>query len=125
MGRTPVLCPPAITGEGVVVNVDADRAAAATAAAIGASRLLLLSNVVGVLADPSDPGSLIERASGEGLERVRAAARGRMKNKVLAADEAIAAGVAQVVIAAAQGGDAIARALEGRGTRFEAAEVGA
>ncbi|MEZ6233886.1 MAG: [LysW]-aminoadipate kinase [Phycisphaerales bacterium] len=125
MGRTPVLCPPAITGDGVVVNVDADRAAAATAAAIGASRLLLLSNVPGVLADPSDPASLIEHAAGEGLGRVREAARGRMKNKVLAAEEAIAAGVSHVVIGTAQGPDAVLRAIAGQGTMFEAAEIGA
>lgn len=125
MGRVPVLCPPAITGDGVVVNVDADRAAASTAAAIGAARLLLLSNVAGVLADPADPGSLIPSAAGEGLDRVREAARGRMKNKVLAAEEAIAGGVGCVVIASAVAAEAIPRALEGRGTRFEAEGVAA
>jgi len=113
-GRTPVLSPPGVTAEGAAVNVDADRSAAATAAAIGASELLLLSNVPGVLRDPADAASLI---SGEdGLEKVRAAARGRMKNKTLAAEEALVGGVERVVIGSAIGSDAIERARAGEGT---------
>lgn len=115
-GRTPVLTPPAITADGVAINVDADRAAAATAAALGARTLLLLSNVPGVLADPADPGSLIEDATD--LDAVRAAASGRMKNKVLAAEEAITGGVERVVIGSANGVAAIERAIAGRGTVF-------
>jgi len=118
-GRVPVLCPPAITSDAVVVNVDADRAAAATAIAMNASHLLLLSNVPGVLADPADHSSLIASASAVGLETIRAAARGRMKNKVLAAEEAINAGVRRVTIGSANGADALARALAGVGTVLE------
>ncbi|MEO1009276.1 MAG: [LysW]-aminoadipate kinase [Planctomycetota bacterium] len=120
-GRTPVLTPPAVTPEGVAINVDADRAAAATAAALRADELLLLSNVPGVLADPARPETLIRRVGDDALESVRAAARGRMKNKVLAAEEAIAGGVPRVAIASASGGDAIARARSGSGTVFAAA----
>lgn len=123
-GRVPVLCPPAITAEGQAVNVDADRAAAATAVALGASRLLLLSNVAGVLGDPADPGSLIRDGSGDAIQRVSQAARGRMKNKVLAAEEASAGGV-RVVIGSAIGADAIARAMSSEGTCFLPAEVAA
>ncbi|MFG0274808.1 MAG: [LysW]-aminoadipate kinase [Phycisphaerales bacterium] len=118
-GRTPVLSPPAITADGVAVNVDADRAAAMTAGALGASTLLLLSNVPGVLADPDDPSSII--ASAHDLDAVRAAARGRMKNKVLGAEEALRAGVGRIVIGSAQRPDAIRRALAGAGTVFEGA----
>ncbi len=117
-GRVPVLTPPAITPEGVAINVDADRAAAATAVALGADELLLLSNVPGVLRDPSDRGSLIESVDCETLDVVREAASGRMKNKVLAAEEAMQGGVSRVVIGSANGSDAIARARSGRGTVF-------
>lgn len=115
-GRTPVLTPPAITEEGIAINVDADRAAAATAAALNAQALLLLSNVPGVLADPADPDSLIAEATD--AEMIRHAAKGRMKNKVLAAEEAIAGGVSRVVIGSASGEDAIRNALDGAGTLF-------
>ena len=118
-GFVPVLSPPALSTCGQPINVDADRAAAATAAAIGADELLLLSNVPGVLADPSDLSSLIERA--DDPDAVRSAAKGRMKNKVLAAEEAINGGVGRVVIGDARGDDAVMRARSGAGTVFEGA----
>lgn len=117
-GRLPVLTPPAVTPEGIAINVDADRAAAATAAALGADELLLLSNVPGVLRDPGDRTSLIESVEGDALDEVRVAAKGRMKNKVLAAEEALQGGVSRVVIGAASGENAIASARSGRGTVF-------
>ena len=119
-GRTPVLCPPALSADSEAINVDADRAAAITGAALGADELLLLSNVPGVLRDPGDPSSLIATAA-PGDESVRAAARGRMKNKVLAAEEAVAGGVARVAIASANADTPIARARSGAGTVFEGA----
>src|SRR5436189_234708 len=48
-GYTPVVSPPAISTGNEPINVDADRAAARTAAALCASSLLLLSNVRGLL----------------------------------------------------------------------------
>ena len=122
-GRVPVLTPPAITPEGVAINVDADRAAAATAAALGADELLLLSNVRGLLRDVADPGSLIGAVNAESLEIAREAAKGRMKNKVLAAEEALAGGVPRVVIGSALGEGAIGRARAGAGTVFVGAGV--
>lgn len=118
-GRTPVLTAPAMSDEGVAMNVDADRAAAATASALGAPELLLLSNVPGVLRDPEDRGSLI--ASVSSLDEVRTAAKGRMKNKVLGAEEALTGGVGRVVIGSASGASPIADARNGAGTVFEGA----
>jgi len=118
LGRVPVLTPPAITPEGVAINVDADRAAAATAVAINADELLLLSNVPGLLLDHTDPGSLIQSVDSEGLDLARDAAKGRMKNKVLAAEEAINGGVGRVIIGSASGERPITNARAGRGTVF-------
>jgi acetylglutamate/LysW-gamma-L-alpha-aminoadipate kinase len=130
-GRTPVLTPPALAVEGddpsksVAINVDADRAAAITAAAIGADELLLLSNVPGVLADPSDRSTLIASTAEAGIEAVREAAGGRMKNKVLAAEEALNGGVKRSIIGSANGAHdgtgPIAAARAGAGTVFEPA----
>lgn len=117
-GRVPVLTPPAVTAEGVAINVDADRAAAATAGAIGARELLLLSNVAGLMRDAGDAGSVIGVVDAEGIEEARSSAKGRMKNKVLAAEEALALGVTRVVIGSARGENAIARARGGAGTVF-------
>ena len=118
-GRTPVLTPPAVTDDGVAINVDADRAAAATAAALNADELLLLSNVPGVLRDPEDAKSRIESASIHDLDDVQQAATGRMKNKVLAAKEALENGVPRVVIGSANGNQAIWNARNAIGTVFE------
>lgn len=118
-GRSPVLSPPAITPDGLAVNVDADRAAAATAIALRADELLLLSNVPGVLRDPNDPASLITAPTDP--EELAAAAQGRMKNKVLAAQEAFAGGVGRVVIGSAVTPEAIARARAGAGTALQGA----
>lgn len=120
-GRTPVLCPPAGTPDGIAINVDADRAAAATAIALGARELLLLTNVAGVLDNPQDPRTLIERVEIGRTHAVRAAAHGRMQNKVQAAEEATGGGVARAVIALGLGPQAIANARAGRGTVFEGA----
>jgi [amino group carrier protein]-L-2-aminoadipate 6-kinase len=48
-GYTPVIAPLAISPEGEALNVDADRAAAMVAGAVGADRLIILSNVPGLL----------------------------------------------------------------------------
>jgi len=116
--RTPVLTPPAVTADGVAINVDADRAAAATAIALGADELLLLSNVPGLLRDHTDPSSLITSIDESTLDVAQDAAKGRMKNKVLAATEALAGGVFKIIIGSAGGEHPIQSAREGLGTVF-------
>jgi len=117
-GRVPVLTPPAITPDGIAINVDADRAAAATAKALGADELLLLSNVPGLLRDHTDMGSMIDVVDEERMPDAQEAAKGRMKNKVLAAQEAISGGVARVTIGSAGGDRPIEHARAGGGTLF-------
>lgn len=116
---TPVLSPPAISFGGEPINVDADRAAAATAAALGASTLLLLSNVPGLLRRFPDEASLVPRVTRDAVEEFAEFAQGRMKKKVLGAGEALSGGVRRVVIGDARIERPIQRALEGAGTVFE------
>lgn len=118
-GFTPVLSPPAISFEGEPINVDADRAAAMTAAALEARSLLLLSNVPGLLREFPDEASLIPRIVRADIERFAECAQGRMKKKVLGAGEALGQGVARVVISDARTESPISRALAGAGTVFE------
>lgn len=114
----PVLTPPAITHDGIAINVDADRAAAATAIALNADELILLSNIPGLLNDPADPNSLISTITQDTFDIAQNAAKGRMKNKVLAAQEAIQAGVPRVSIASASAINPIQSARAGSGTTF-------
>lgn len=117
-GFVPVLTPPAISFDGQAMNVDADRAAAMTAAAIGAGTLVLLSNVPGLLERFPDPSSLLPRITPDDMPRAEAAAEGRMKKKVLAAQEALAGGVERVVIGDSRRDGPISAALTGAGTVF-------
>ena len=102
-GMLPVLCPPAITEDGTAINVDGDRAAAITAAQMGAKELVILSNVSGVMRDINDPESRVNTVTRSELDAVSEEfAKGRMKIKLLAAATAIDAGVKRVIIADAR-----------------------
>lgn len=117
-GWIPVVGPPAVSGSGEVLNVDADRVAGAIASALHADALVLLTNVPGLLRDRSDPTSVIRSVSRADLAIVLPFAEGRMRKKVLAARDALEGAVPRVVIAPSQGADPVDRALQGNGTVF-------
>jgi acetylglutamate kinase len=58
-GITPVISPTARGDDGQIYNCNADVAAAQTAIALRARRLVFMSDVPGLLQDPKDPTSLI------------------------------------------------------------------
>lgn len=118
-GYTPVISPPGISTEHEPINVDADRAAARTAAALGCECLLLLSNVPGLLRAYPDETSVVPRVQRSAIEEAAGLAQGRMKKKVMGAGEALAGGVARVVIGDARRARPISAALAGEGTVFE------
>lgn len=115
----PVLAPPALTPSGEVVNVDADRVAAAAAIALKAESLVLLTNVPGVLRDVHDPSSRVPRFDRDHEGEALRLAQGRMHKKVRAAIEAVHGGVPRAAIASSNGPEPIRRALAGEGTIFE------
>ena len=115
-GYLPVLTPPAASFDGVAINVDGDRAAAALAVALKAEALLLLSNVPGLLRAFPDEFSLIPHIPAAEVESFMAFAQDRMKKKVLGAAEAVSGGVGRVVFGDARTGDPVTAALNGAGT---------
>lgn len=124
-GHLPVLTPPALSYGGEAINVDGDRAAAATASALRAETLVILSNVPGLLRDLDDPNSLIQEVSLEALDEVTGYANGRMRIKLLGVQEALESGVQRVIIADARQPQPVARALKGAGTVFRRQQVAA
>jgi acetylglutamate/LysW-gamma-L-alpha-aminoadipate kinase len=116
LGYVPVVSPPAIDEHDRPVNVDADRAAAALAVALGADRLLLLTGAPGVLADPDDPTSVqsTHRISPTGPPDP--SATGGMALKLIAAREALTGGVGTVRIADGRTPAPVSQALAGAGT---------
>jgi acetylglutamate kinase len=85
---------------GQAYNINADSAAGALAKALRAEKLVFLTDVEGVRADPADPASLQSQLSAAQLDMLlgRGAIQGGMVPKVAAALDAVAAGVAQVHI---------------------------
>jgi len=118
-GYLPVITPPAISTAGEAMNVDADRAAAAIAAALGADQLIILSNVPGLLREYPDESTLIRTIPAAQVEQAMAFAEDRMKKKVLGAVEAISHGVKRIVFADARLERPVTAALAGQGTVIE------
>ncbi|GAB3887275.1 [LysW]-aminoadipate kinase [Kibdelosporangium lantanae] len=97
-GITPVVSPPAMAEDGHPVNADADRVAAAVAAALDASALVMLTGAPGVLKDPRDETSTVRRfeiAEQGPPPRIG----GGMAMKLIAARDALRGGVRRVLIA--------------------------
>jgi acetylglutamate kinase len=111
-GRMPVLASLGDDGAGALLNLNADDVAAAVAAAIPASDLLLLSDTPGLKLG----GEVVPTLDPAGLAAalVHPEVSGGMLPKLRAAQTALAAGVRRVHIAAWQGTDTIASVLAGR-----------
>ena len=116
LGYMPVVAPLASSDQGEALNVDGDRAAAAIAAALGAEALLLLSNVPGLLRNFPDEASLISHIPRAELEAYLPYAEGRMKKKILGAQEALSEGVGRVILGDARHANSVSTALAGTGT---------
>jgi acetylglutamate/LysW-gamma-L-alpha-aminoadipate kinase len=119
MGILPVIAPVAISEKGEALNVDADRAAATVASALKAESLILLTAVPGLMKNFPDKSTLIRLLSQGQLSDALEAAQGRMKKKVLGAEEALKGGVNRVIIADGRIQNPISNALSGNGTVIE------
>ena len=111
-----MVAPLAMGENGEALNTDADRAAAMVAAALQAEILLLLTAVPGLMRDFPDETTLISRLNVSQLDDAMQCAEGRMKKKILGAQEALDGGVKQVIIADGRNTDPIRMALAGQGT---------
>jgi acetylglutamate kinase len=98
LGATPVISPTARGDDGKIYNCNADVAAAKTAIALNARRLVFLSDVPGLLRDPTDNSTLMSHLRVEevpGLKRAGVIEEG-MLPKVDSAIAAIDSGVEKV-----------------------------
>jgi acetylglutamate/LysW-gamma-L-alpha-aminoadipate kinase len=120
-GYTPVVTPIALSEENETIYIDADRAAANIAAALGATTYVVLCTVPGLLKDPSDPSTLIRQLEVDQFDSfVEEFARGRMKRKMAATLEALQGDVRHIIISDGREKHPIRRALEGFGTVIKA-----
>ena len=97
------------------LNVNADFAAAAIAAAVGASSLIVMTDVAGIYRNWPDKDSLIETISVVELEAIKSGFAEGMAPKVQAALDALSFGAQAVRIIDGTDPDSFASALAGRG----------
>jgi len=99
-GQVPFIPSMCLDESGQKLNVNADTAATAVAQALGAEKLVMLSDVSGVLRDPADPGSLIHTLGEAEARRLIAegAIASGMIPKVEACLETLSRGVGKVHI---------------------------
>jgi acetylglutamate kinase len=94
----PVISPIGADANGQVLNINADVAAAALAAGLKAHKLVFISDVPGIMRDPSQPDSLIPSLSVEETESLikQRVIDGGMIPKVRSATRALADGVTKI-----------------------------
>ena len=97
------------------MNVNADLAAAAIAGALGASELIIMTDVPGIYRSWPDKGSLIDEISSKELSDMKATFAQGMAPKVQAALDAIAHGAKAVRIIDGTDSESFAAALAGNG----------
>jgi acetylglutamate kinase len=89
----PVIASVGADRDGHSYNVNADEAAGAVARALGAYKMIFLTDVPGWLEDPKDPASLIGQATAERVQEALPHLEGGMRPKLQACLEAIQGGV--------------------------------
>jgi acetylglutamate kinase len=117
----PVVSPLSADDAGTLLNVNADTVAAALAAALGAEKLVLCTGAPGILADRSDPRSLISYTDLAGLRELReqGCIADGMLPKAKAIEAALRGGVRRVHVVSYQAPEGILGEVftnEGTGT---------
>jgi acetylglutamate kinase len=89
----PVIASVGADREGAYYNVNADEAAGAVAGALGAYKVIFLTDVSGWLRDAADPDSVISECDADTVEEAIATMQGGMRPKLQACVDAIHGGV--------------------------------
>jgi acetylglutamate kinase len=126
-GLIPVVATIGADASGQAYNINADSVAGALAAALGAEKLVFLTDVEGIRTDPADPGTLASRLSVDDLDDLIAsgAIQTGMVPKALACAEAVRAGVSRAHVLDGRTAHAILLELltdQGVGTMITAAD---
>ena len=89
----PVVASVGADRDGHSYNVNADEAAGAVAGALGAYKIMFLTDVPGWLRNPADPASVISQTSAQEVSQALTGIEGGMRPKLKACLDAIHAGV--------------------------------
>jgi acetylglutamate kinase len=94
----PVVASVGADREGNSYNINADEAAGAVARALGAFKIMFLTDVAGWLRDPEDPQSLVSEARYAEVEEALGTISGGMRPKLAACLDALGGGVSSAHI---------------------------
>jgi acetylglutamate kinase len=94
----PVVASVGADREGNSYNINADEAAGAVARALGAYKIMFLTDVAGWLRDPADPASVISEVGADEVQAALPTVAGGMRPKLAACLEAINGGVSHAHI---------------------------
>jgi len=94
----PVIASVGVDADGNSYNINADEAAGAVASALGAYKVMFMTDVPGWLRDPDDPESLISEVGVAELEAALPGVSGGMRPKLQACLEAVRGGVSAAYI---------------------------
>ncbi len=94
----PVVASVGADREGNSYNINADEAAGAVARALGAYKIMFLTDVAGWLRDPDDPTTVISEIGADAVQAALAGVTGGMRPKLAACLEAINGGVSHAHI---------------------------
>ncbi len=112
----PVICAPAISYEGEIVNTDNDLTTALMAEALQIKKLVILFDKPGLLRDLADETSLIKKIDKNRIEEFFPYANGRMQKKIMGIKRAIEGGVETVFLGDGRVTSPVLSALAGLGT---------
>ncbi len=107
-GYVPIVTPIALSQDSEPLNVDGDRTAAIIAGALKADRLILLTNVPGLMLK----GECVKKISATEVKEIMSGIGAGMSTKVHAALEALNQGVKEVLVTAGTGNQPISSALD-------------
>jgi acetylglutamate kinase len=94
----PVVASVGADRDGNSYNINADEAAGAVAAALGAYKVMFLTDVAGWMRDPSDPSTLVSEVTVQDVSAALPGVTGGMRPKLAACIESIHAGVSSAHI---------------------------
>lgn len=109
-----VVAPLAVDEEGTLLNVDGDQAALKIASTMKVSRVLILTDVEGLIVN----GNLVREVTLEEARSILPTVGPGMNRKLVEAIDALEKGVEEVIVTSGLGESPVTRALENPGTRI-------
>ena len=112
----PVICPPAISFDSDIVNVDGDAATIQTVVNLKAKKVVFLFEMPGLLEKYPDEKTLIKKIEKNDIDDYVHFAEGRMKKKILGVKKAFEMGIKKIYFGDGRVKNPITNCLRGKGT---------